>query len=221
MVQKGQKLDDREAATEAYAIEVYEKQFEAGELEKLGEWQTLTEGFMEKAADYVANIPGTASPTGSIVKGATIQLRRPYTPSMDLEQEVAVQLINRYTDAAATFLKDLDRKPTISKDQIKEILVKGNGNFLYLHAALVDQGHLDLGNVEHVCIVPYTHFRLLLTLISSLDWAKSSMARSQRSKRPPPQPWPGKTPWRARSPGQLVCHERTVSAHSIYCNAHF
>jgi hypothetical protein len=114
--------------------------------------QAIEREYMLKAAEYVTSLPPDVGPTAELVKNVTAKLRRPYAPSAILEPDVVEILKARYVDAVVTFVGELHKGgKSISKDQVREILAGGEGNFLQLCAVLAEHEYISIDNLDQVC----------------------------------------------------------------------
>lgn len=81
----------------------------------------------------------------------TAKLLLPYAPSAVLEPDAVEGLRTRYIDAIVSFLHGFNKADrSITKEKIKEILAKGDGNFLFLCAVLAEEGFISIENLDQV-----------------------------------------------------------------------
>ncbi|KAJ4355687.1 uncharacterized protein N0V89_003707 [Didymosphaeria variabile] len=154
--------------------------------------QDIEREYLLKAAEYLTSLPSDVGPTAETVKNATTKLGRPYAPSAILEPDVVEVLKGRYVDAIFTFLDGINKShKSVTKDQIADILVKGDGNFLHLCTMLAEQGFISIENLDHVVGLSKA---VESVLPEDEDSESSTLAPAATSK----DPLEGMTSWPAR-----------------------
>lgn len=113
--------------------------------------QSLELQYIHKAAECITSLPPGAGPTAELLQRVTSLIKRPYAPSAFLEPDVVEALKTRYVDAVVVYLTKTNKnKKPKTKDQIRDILAQGDGNFIFLCSVLAAEDYLKLGNLDQM-----------------------------------------------------------------------